>query len=106
MLNTDFNPVLKSQIAAAAGARPVSKSEGLLLKKNRSPSGAASGSGTAGSSRPNTNQYVGPTIAPVIGEKLSEITKSIDPSFELTPEAEEVLLALTDTFVDSVVSDR
>jgi transcription initiation factor TFIID subunit 12 len=43
------------------------------------------------------------TSQPLIGEKLTSLMNSIDPSFKLTPEAEEILLQLADDFIDKVV---
>ncbi|GMI37972.1 hypothetical protein TrRE_jg13431 [Triparma retinervis] len=87
-----LNPSTIKSIRASASIRPSDPAEGLLVKPTSAP-------------RAPSQPYVGPSIAPVIGQKLSDLVSSIDPSFKLTPEAEEVLLSLADQFVDSVVED-
>lgn len=87
-----LNPTTTKSIRASASIRPAEPAEGLLVKPEPTP-------------RASSQPYVGPSIAPVIGQKLSDLVNSIDPSFKLTPEAEEVLLSLADQFIDSVVED-
>lgn len=41
--------------------------------------------------------------APLLGPKINELIKSIDPSLSIEPAAEEQVLCLVDDFVDKVV---
>lgn len=87
-----LDPSTIKNLKAAASVCPLDPVEGLLAKPPKT-------------APKNPTNYVGPSIAPVIGQKLSDLVDSIDPTFKLTPEAEEVLLSLADQFVDSVVED-
>ena len=44
-------------------------------------------------------------LAPVVGEKLQSLCKSIDPSYSLDSEVQERLVEMADTFVDKVTQD-
>lgn len=50
-------------------------------------------------------KYGDPSIAPVLGEKLQSLCKSIDPSYVLDSEVQERLVELADSFVDKVTKD-
>ncbi|KAL3937213.1 MAG: hypothetical protein SGARI_002223 [Bacillariaceae sp.] len=44
----------------------------------------------------------GPHLAPLVGERIADLVKSIDPNYVIDPDAEEQVLQLADDFLDKV----
>ena len=47
-------------------------------------------------------QVPGPHLAPLVGERIADLVKSIDPNYVIDPDAEEQVLQLADDFLDKV----
>jgi transcription initiation factor TFIID subunit 12 len=45
----------------------------------------------------------GPHLAPLVGQRISDLVKSIDPNYVIDRDAEEQILQLADDFLDKVV---
>ena len=69
---------------------------------------AAAGVGTSSSSRSSSKKSAaakagaGPHMAPLVGPRIADLVKSIDPNYGIEPDAEEQVLQLADDFLDKV----
>jgi transcription initiation factor TFIID subunit 12 len=87
-------PAVTTPIPSKPTSQPVASEARLSNAPRATPSSTASSSVSPG--------VGGPHLAPLIGQRLQDLVKSIDPNYVIEPEAEEQVLQLADDFLEKV----
>ena len=78
-------------------------SEPTTAEGRLSLTAANSGSGRSGSKKSvSSKSGSGPHMAPLVGPRIADLVKSIDPNYGIEADAEEQVLQLADDFLDKV----
>ena len=95
----------KSQAATAAAVEKYLEPT-PTIREGRLSLSANTGTSRGGSSRSSGKKAArgapGPHMAPLVGPRIAELVRSIDPNYGIEADAEEQILQLADDFLDKV----
>jgi histone H3/H4 len=92
-------PAAAAAAVGAGGTPPVASGP---THPPTSSEGKLSLTAAAAAAAANSSAGPGPHLAPLVGERIADLVKSIDPNYVIDPEAEEQVLQLADDFLEKV----
>eukprot|EP00536_Pseudo-nitzschia_multiseries_P007616 jgi/Psemu1/287240/fgenesh1_pg.181_\ len=95
----------KSTKTGGTGDGQNTKSPEPSASEGRLSLAAATSGGTTGrnvSKKSSSKAGAGPHVAPLVGPRIADLVKSIDPNYGIEADAEEQVLQLADDFLDKV----